>query len=118
MSESSRDQAARTNAVLPVSDWSAAVEGWTALLGTAPTFVDGDRWAQFDVAGTRIALAGSDRLMDRPWIMVKYDDLDAAASRLRGLGFTVGSISVGAHERTCVVTGPDDVPIVLYEPLA
>ena len=39
----------------------AAAKVWAALLGVAPTFVDGDRWAQFDVNGKRIALAGTDR---------------------------------------------------------
>ena len=47
--------------VLPVDDVAAAAEIWAALLGVAPTFVDGDRWAQFDVAGRRIALAGTGR---------------------------------------------------------
>jgi hypothetical protein len=30
---------------------TAAVERWEQLLGLPPTFVDGDRWAQFDVGG-------------------------------------------------------------------
>jgi hypothetical protein len=35
--------------VLPVDDMGAAVTAWAALLGARPTFVDGDRWAQFDL---------------------------------------------------------------------
>ena len=44
--------------VIPVDDLHSAVGRWKTLLGAEPTFVDGDRWAQFDVAGARIALAG------------------------------------------------------------
>ncbi len=34
--------------VLPVDDLSVAAAFWKELLGGDPTFVDGDRWAQFD----------------------------------------------------------------------
>ena len=51
--------------VLPVDDVAAAARAFAALLGAAPTFVDGDRWAQFDVAGRRVALAGTDRVSDK-----------------------------------------------------
>jgi hypothetical protein len=35
--------------VLPVDDVAAAAGVWATLLGAAPTFVDGVRWALFDV---------------------------------------------------------------------
>src|SRR5438046_1520942 len=57
--------------VPPVDDVAAAAEVWAALLGVAPTFVDGQRWAQFDVAGKRIVLAGADRVSDRAGLMIK-----------------------------------------------
>ena len=47
--------------VLPVDDLRKAIEQLTAIFGVEPTFVDGDRWAQFDVGGRRIALSGADK---------------------------------------------------------
>lgn len=103
--------------VLPVPDLSAAVAVWRELLGVDPTFVDGDRWAQFDHAGGRLALAGTDRPADEPGVMVKVADLDAACERLRRAGCTVGEPSTGAHERRVAATGPGGWPIIVYSPL-
>ena len=57
--------------VIPVPDLHEAVAFWQQLLGTEPTFVDGDRWAQFDVGGRRISLAGADRFADAPSVMLR-----------------------------------------------
>jgi hypothetical protein len=103
--------------VLPVPDLAAAVAVWKEVLGVEPTFVDGDRWAQFDHAGARLALAGTDRLADEPGVMVKVKDLDAACERLREAGCTVGEPSTGAHERRASATGPGGWPIIVYSPL-
>jgi hypothetical protein len=103
--------------VLPVPDLGAAVAVWKEILGAGPTFVDGDRWAQFDHAGARLALAGTDRLVDEPAVMVKVADLDAACDPLRRAGCTVGEPSTGAHERRAVVTGPGGWPLIVYSPL-
>jgi catechol 2,3-dioxygenase-like lactoylglutathione lyase family enzyme len=65
--------------VLPVDDLAVAVAFWKDLLGMDPTFVDGDRWAQFDHGGARLALAGKDRASDSPGVMLK----------VRGLGPSV-----------------------------
>jgi len=102
--------------MLPVDDVAAAAEVWSALLGVAPTFVDGDRWAQFDVAGRRIALAGTDRVSDRPGVMLKVADLDAARARAAGQGLTVGPVQQGPHELRCIVETPGGWPVVLYAP--
>ena len=101
--------------VLPVSDLSQAVRLWSALLGTEPTFVDGDRWAQFDVAGRRLALSGADRVADVASVMLKVADLAAARARAAELGLEAGAVQEGPHEHRCVVTGPDGVPVVLYQ---
>lgn len=103
--------------ILPVPDLAAAVAVWKEVLGTEPTFVDGDRWAQFDHAGARLALAGTDRVSDQAGVMVKVKDLDEACSRLRQAGCTVGEASTGAHERRATATGPGGWPIVVYAPL-
>lgn len=102
--------------VLPVADLAAAVEFYQRVLGTGPTFVDGDRWAQFDLGGTRLALAGADRSSDAAGIMVKVPDLDAAHAAAVASGLAVGPIEQGPHERRCVVTSPDGHAVTLYAP--
>lgn len=84
--------------VLPVDDLNEAVEFWSAVLGVAPTFVDGDRWAQFDLGPRRLALAGSDRLTDDPSVMIKVTDLDVARAQLTAAGAIVGEVQTGPHE--------------------
>jgi catechol 2,3-dioxygenase-like lactoylglutathione lyase family enzyme len=108
----------RLATVLPVPDLAAAVTAWSALLGVEPTFVDGDRWAQFDVAGARIALAGSDRTGDEPGLMAKVPDLDAALAELAAQGLQATAPQEGPHEIRATVTGPGGVPVVLYAPRA
>jgi hypothetical protein len=102
--------------VLPVDDVAEAARVWAGVLGVEPTFVDGDRWAQFDVAGRRIALAGTDRVSNLPGVMLKVADLDAARVRAEGQGLTVGPIEDGPHERRCLVEGPGGWPVLLYAP--
>ena len=102
--------------VLPVDDVAAAATVWAALLGVAPTFVDADRWAQFDVAGRRIALAGRDRVSDRAGVMLKVANLEAARARAEAQGLAVGPSEQGPHETRCVIEGPGGWPIILYAP--
>jgi hypothetical protein len=103
--------------VLPVEDMARAVTGWAALLGVAPTFVDGDRWAQFDIAGRRLALAGSDRTSDLPGVMIKVADLTAAHAAAIEAGLEAGAIVEGPHELRFVVTTPGGWPATVYAPL-
>jgi hypothetical protein len=103
--------------VLPVDDLGAAVTFWRDLLGVDPTFVDGDRWAQFDHAGARLSLAGKDRAADSPGVMLKVSGLEAVRDALRASGSSVSEITTGAHERRSVATVPGGSPLVLYEPL-
>jgi hypothetical protein len=102
--------------VLPVDDVVAAAKTWAALLGVAPTFVDGERWAQFDVGGRRIALAGTDRVSDLPGLMIKVSDLDAARARAVEQGLKVGPVQEGPHELRCLVESPGGWPLVFYSP--
>ncbi len=99
--------------VVPVADLPMAVATWTALLGVEPTFVDGVRWAQFDVGGGRLALSG-EGVPDLPGVMVKVDDLEDACRRARAEGLEVGEVTEGAHERRCVVWDQQGWPVVLY----
>lgn len=104
--------------VLPVPDLDAAVAAWRGILGIEPTFVDGTRWAQFDLGGRRLALAGTDRAADVPSLMVKVGDLAAARSELEAAGAQLGPVEEGPHELRCVLDGPAGCPVVLYEPRA
>lgn len=102
--------------VLPVEDLDRAVSVWKGLLGTEPTFVDGDRWAQFDFDGRRIALAGTDRTSDQACVMLKVDDVSAARDALAAAGLAPGEIEAGPHELRVTADGPGGWPIVLYTP--
>lgn len=108
--------AEKLSTVIPVDALEEAVGWWSGVLGVEPTFVDGDRWAQFDLGGTRLSLAGSDRADDRPGVLVKVDDLDATRTALVAAGHVVGAIEAGPHERRCTVEGGDGVSVTLYAP--
>lgn len=100
-------------AMLPVDDVAKAAKTWEALLGVAPTFVDGDRWAQFDVAGRRIALAGTDKVSDKAGVMLKVSDVAAAREAAIAAGLEATALQEGLHEIRCVVSAPGG-PVVLY----
>ncbi|WP_169946675.1 VOC family protein [Microbispora sp. H11081] len=110
------DKALSLAPVVPCADLGAAVEAWSALLGTTPTFVDGDRWAQFDLPSGRLALAGTDQATAAPSVMVKVAGVEHARERAAALGLTVGEIEEGPHERRCVVRGPSGWDVVFYSP--
>jgi hypothetical protein len=107
-------QIERIGFVCPVPDVADAVRTMSLLLGAEPTFADGDRWAQFDVAGVRIALAGTDRVSDAPGLMIKVDDCEVAARELRDAGLDVGPVASGPHERRAQATMPGGWSATLY----
>lgn len=100
--------------MLPVDDVAAAVKVWEGLLGAPPKFVDGDRWAQFDVGGRRIALAGTDRMSEKAGVMLKVSDVAAARAAALAQGLDVTPLAEGPHEIRCIVTAPGGWPVVLY----
>ncbi|HWI21210.1 MAG TPA: hypothetical protein VNT22_01200 [Baekduia sp.] len=102
--------------ILPVEDLGSAAHVFETLLGVAPTFIDGDRWAQFDFDGRRIALAGTDRTSDRAGLMLKVDDLDAAKAAIAAAGLTASEVEEGPHELRITAEGPGGWPLVLYTP--
>jgi hypothetical protein len=104
----------RLSTVLPVDDLAAGVAFWTTALGAGPTFVDGDRWAQFDVGPHRLALAGADRTADVAGVLVKVDDLEATRAGLLAGGLQVGEIETGPHERRCTATAPGGWALTFY----
>ncbi|WP_216896421.1 VOC family protein [Nocardia alni] len=108
----------RISPAYPVENLSAAVELLTALIGE-PTFVDGERFAQFDANGARVMLAGADRDADLPFLAIKVDDLDDVVNRLRASGFTISEPVRGPHERRAAlrIEGESSWYISVYEPL-
>ncbi|MBA0126563.1 bleomycin resistance protein [Haloechinothrix sp. YIM 98757] len=111
--------ASRMNPILPVSDLPHVVAVLTSILGRRATFVDGERWAQFDLGGGRLALAAGGAAEDGPALAVKVSRLDATVARLRADGYRVGDTGRGPHERSATVTvdGATGWSVVLYEPL-
>ena len=107
----------RLGAIFPADNLTAAIDLLTAVLGTPATFVDGDRWAQFDIGPTRVMLAGADE-RDIPSLAVKVADLDVTLARLRAAGFPADEPVTGPHERRTSVRPSRESPwaIVLYEP--
>ncbi|MEV5833204.1 VOC family protein [Nocardia sp. NPDC052112] len=107
----------RLGTIFPADNLAAAIDLLTAVLGTTATFVDGDRWAQFDIGPTRVVLAGAEE-RDIPSLAVKVGDLDAVLARLRAAGFPADDPMTGPHERRTSIRPSRDSPwaIVLYEP--
>ncbi|GAA2000017.1 VOC family protein [Catenulispora subtropica] len=103
-------------AVFPTADMGGGVRFVSAVLGLEPTFVDGERWAQFDLGGARLALASGAESSGAAQVMVKVADLAAAAGRLAAAGYDVAGPVTGPHEVRVSVAGPDGWSVVLYEP--
>lgn len=103
--------------VLPVSDLTAAVATWRTILGVEPAFVDGARWAQFNVGPTRIALAAGDQAVAAPGLMIKVADLEAQSARLAQAGILVSEVRTGPHERFVEAQATDGWRATFYSPL-
>jgi hypothetical protein len=103
-------------AVFPVASMPGAVDFVSAVLGVAPTFVDGGRWAQFDVNGARLALAAGAESSGAARVMVKVADVTAVAGRLVEAGWEVAGPVTGPHEVRVTVAGPDGWTVVVYGP--
>ncbi|TQM33588.1 bleomycin resistance protein [Nocardia bhagyanarayanae] len=108
----------RIGTILPTDDLPATVALLSALFGGPPTFVDGDRWAQFDVGPARVMVAGKDREGDAAALSIKVADLDAAIAALRGVGVALADPVTGPHERRAALDATPGTPwsVVLYEP--
>jgi hypothetical protein len=111
------EEALSLAAVFPVGAMPGAVEFVTAVLGIEPTFVDGDRWAQFDLNGARLALASGSESSGSAQVMVKVADVGAVVGRLADAGWEVAGPVAGPHEVRASVTGPDGWTVVVYEPV-
>lgn len=102
----------------PFPDDMAGVVWFLAeLLGRVPALVDGERWSQTGVNGSRVMFAGPDTGGKAPTLAVKVNDLDATTARLRDAGFEVDEPAANQHERRAVIhPGPAFTwSVVLYE---
>jgi predicted enzyme related to lactoylglutathione lyase len=88
------------------------------VLGLAPKFADGDRWAQYDLGGTNFALAapGEAPAGAKGAILVfQVDDLEAAMQRLASAGTPVEELrDMGAHGRVATFTDPSGNRLQLF----
>jgi len=75
--------------------------------------VDGNRWAQFDVGGTRVSLAGTDRTAETPGLMIKTEHLDTLRESLKESGLSVSELVDGIHETRFDVDGLE-VSVTIY----
>lgn len=102
----------------PSDDMTGIVGFLAELTAHVPTLIDGERWARFDVNGSRVMFAGPDTGGDAPTLAVKVNDLDATATRLREAGFEVGEPAAHQHERRAVIHpgAAFTWSVVLYEP--
>src|SRR4051812_28747892 len=103
-------------AVFPTAVMADGVRFVAAVLGAEPTFVGGERWAQFDLGGARLALASGAGSSGAAQLMVKVADVAGVAERLRLAGFDVAGPVTGSHEVRVSVAGPDGWSVVVYEP--
>lgn len=102
--------------VLTTRDFAADLEALTALIG-APTFVDGMRWAQFDLGGARVCLAAQEEQIGPAAVLAKVSDLEGALESARNAGLSVEAPKEGAHEVRAIARTPGGVEIVFYRPL-
>lgn len=106
----------KLNPVLAAADLAGAADFWETLLQISPTFVDGERWAQFDVGPTRIALAGCDWPFEDVAIMLKVADIQGEVDRLSAAGIAISGVEAGAHELQAALKDPSGRSIILYQP--
>jgi hypothetical protein len=101
--------------LIPVEDLDGALAWMTSELGCAIRFRDGDRYVELDASGQSLALvAQSERLVDRPALSVRTEDLNGAIDALQRRGSEVVQAPVrGPHETRAVLKAPGDVLLVL-----
>ena len=98
-------------------DLAGSIVFWKTVLGTDPTFVDGERWAQFDVGPVRVSLGAGTEHPGNAAVMVSVDDLDGFCAGLRSAGVEPGVVAVGPHERRVTFRGPGGEVVIAYQAL-
>lgn len=104
--------------LLPATVLGTDLSFYRALLGVEPLFVDGGRYAALPPSdGVGLALAaGEEAVADRPALVLRTADLDAAVRRVVELGGSVLAKPVqGPHELRAVVADPCGNPLVISQ---
>jgi predicted enzyme related to lactoylglutathione lyase len=91
-----------TNVYYVVPDMEAAVAFYRDTLGLSVKFQDGDKWTQFDVGGTQVAVAtpapGQVDPGSNATVVLQVDDLAATRADLAARGVAVSEvIGMGGH---------------------
>ncbi len=91
-----------TNVYYVVPDMNAALAFYRDTLGLAIKFQDGDKWTQFDVGGTQVALAtpapGQVDPGQNATVVLQVDDLTATRAQLAAQDIAVSEIiGMGGH---------------------
>lgn len=91
-----------TNVYYVVPDMDAAVAFYRDTLGLNVKFQDGDKWTQFDVGGTQVAIAtpapGQVDPGSNATVVLQVDDLAATRADLTARGIAVSEvIGMGDH---------------------
>ncbi len=103
----------RVSVVVGADALAVSVEFWKSVLGIDPTFVDGERWAQFDVGGARLSLgAGAERPATTS-VMVAVDDLDGFRASVAVAA--ASAVVDGPHERRVTFSGPAGETVIVYQ---
>ena len=91
-----------SNVYYVVPDMDAAVAFYRDTLGLTVKFQDGDKWTQFDVGGTQVAIAtpapGQVQPGSNATVVLQVDDLAGTRAALTARGITVSeTIGMGDH---------------------
>lgn len=99
----------------PVDSLAGALPFFQHALGLPLRLRDGERFAALDVEGMKLALvAGEERLVRKPALAFRVEDLESVISRLRLAGATlVQAPHAGPHELRAVMEAPGGTEIVL-----
>ena len=99
----------------PVERLDPAIGFFRDALGLPLKFRDGERYAALDAGGLTLGLAaGEERIVDRPALALRVDDLDEALARLLEQGADIlRQPEDGPHERRAVLRAPGGHPLVI-----
>ena len=102
--------------LLPTDLWEETVAYWEMALGVSPRINDGSKWAEFSVAGSRIALAGDDDAVESQCVGIRIEESYDLASVIPegGLG---GELSEGSHERRMTCRDPAGNLVIFFQPI-
>jgi len=109
------------NAYYVVADMERMLAFYRDVLGLTLKFRDGDRWAQFDVAGASLALSSREEGASAPGagavVTLEVDDLDATALALGRAGVEIVQPlrDMGAHGRTMAIRDTGGNIVQLYQ---